>query len=72
MGSGKDQHVPRVKNHCRLLSTKVWKEPPAQEVLKLPITGSWDWSISGGRSLNLCQCFSKHLLFAVVTDGVLH
>lgn len=71
MGSGKDQHIPRVKGHYRLLSTKVWKQPPAQEVLKLLITGSWDWSMSEEGSPNLCQCFSKHLRLAVVRNGIL-
>lgn len=71
MGSGKDRHIPREKGHYRLLNTKVWKQLPAQEVLKLLITGSWDWSMSGEGSPNLCQCFSKHLLLAVVRNGIL-
>lgn len=72
MGSGKDQHIPRVKSHYRLLSAKVWKQPPAQEVLKLLITGNCDWSVSGEGSPNLCQCFSKHLLLATVRNGLVH
>lgn len=69
MGSGKDQHIPRVKSHYRLLSAKVWKQLSAQEVLKLLITGKCDWSMSGEGSPNLCQCFSKHLLLATVRMG---
>lgn len=60
MGSGKDQHIPRVKSHYRLLSPKVWKQSSAQEVLRLLITGSWNWSMSGEGSPKLCQCLSKH------------
>ena len=71
MGSGKDQHIPGVKSHYRLLSTKVWKQPPAREVLKLLITGSWDWSMSGEGSPSWCQCCSKHLLLADVGNGIL-
>lgn len=64
MGSGKDQHIPRVKSHYRLLSPKVWKQSSAQEVLRLLITGSWNWSMSGEGSPKLCQCLSKHWLLS--------